>query len=117
MATNADTKYNGWKNYSTWLVKLELLDTLDDSMAEDIREGHREPFENLSSLADYIGEYVDELIEMEIDYNNRNSSLTLRYARNFVSDCSFWEIAEHMIEDYPELIATEDEQENDDVDE
>ena len=76
-----DTRYNGWTNYSTWRVNLEMFDGWLDS-DEGITP------ESLEEIANDI---------LEIGVND--SSTTLAFARSFISDVNWHEIAEHLNED------------------
>jgi hypothetical protein len=85
-----DTKYNGWTNYATWRVNLEVFDGFD-------------PFDNFSDnqakmmewLPDTLKEYAEEIIEQ-----TSSEGLARDYARAFLSDVNWFEIAEHMFLDY-----------------
>jgi hypothetical protein len=71
--------YNGWSNYATWRVKLELFD--DDSQ-----------FEDQEVDAEYLKEQADEAITM---YGSiKEPCLALDYARAFLQDVNWYEIAE-----------------------
>jgi len=66
-------KYNGWSNYETWRVNLEVFDGVEDfNMAE---------FE--------MREFVEELIE-----NDTKEGLARDYAMAFISNVDWREIAE-----------------------
>ena len=89
--------YNGWTNYATWRVNLEIFDGFDP----------REHFTDASNdeawiddLAENLKVYADDYII----YNNESStnSLMADYARAFLSDVNWHEIAQHMIADYAE---------------
>jgi hypothetical protein len=74
----SDTTYNGWSNYATWRVMLEIFDGYDS----DGRElSHQE-----------CRDYVEEILEMEIP--NPSRCLALDYARAFLSDVNWHEIAD-----------------------
>lgn len=92
-----NTTYNGWTNYATWRVNLEIFDGFDprehftladsdDSWQEDLAE----------NLRNYAEDYII--------YNAESSanSLMADYARAFLSDVNWAEIALHLIEDYAE---------------
>lgn len=83
MSTN--NTYNGWTNYATWRVNLEICDGLE------LRDIYRDKPET-REVADYLEEYVNEILDQSGD------GLALNYARSFVSDVDFHEIAEHLIE-------------------
>ena len=72
-------KYNGWTNYETWRIMLEIFDgfELDD---EDI-------------TAEFCENYVYELLEMDND-----NTLALSYAEAFINGVNWHEIAEHLNE-------------------
>lgn len=80
----ADDKYNGWTNYATWRVRLEMFDydgaSDNDLDAYDLGQSLRE------SALDYIAQEA--------------TGLAQDYAEAFLSDVNWYEIAEHMIEDY-----------------
>lgn len=80
-----DTKYNGWTNYATWRVNLEMFD---------------------GQPADWIGADTDthdlgqDLRNLALDYMGQEASgLALDYAEAFLADVNWYEIAEHMLED------------------
>lgn len=87
-----DKTYNGWTNYATWRVNLEVFDGLE----------HEEMF-NLAQEAYYLGHdlkaYAEELIEMSFSDPDA-PSLAKDYALAFLSDVNWYEIAEHMVDDY-----------------
>ena len=87
-----DAKYNGWTNYATWRVNLEIFDGLD-------------PFDyfpdNQANMIDWLPhllkDYAEELI---FDGRRNESNFAYDYARAFLSDVNWHEIAEHMFLDY-----------------
>lgn len=81
-----NTKYNGWTNYETWRVNLEICDDLVSSMIEDERK-----FDSVGELADYLSEAVDDVLT---GYGEVETGLALNYARAFVSEVNWYEIAE-----------------------
>ena len=94
----SNTTYNGWTNYATWRVNLEIFDGFDPrehfTLADDDDSWQQDLAENLKTYAD------DYLI-----YNAESSanSLMADYARAFMSDVNWHEIAQHMIHDYAEV--------------
>ena len=74
-------KYNGWTNYATWRINLEILGDIE--------------FEE-KVTADYLKEIVEDTI-----FNNtvQTYCLAADYARAFISDVNFYEIAEAINED------------------
>jgi len=81
-----DNRYNGWTNYATWRVNLEIFDGLDP------REMGWHTLDKYA-LASVIKEYANEMIEIDV-----REGLALDYARAFLSDVNWHEIAEAMIE-------------------
>ena len=88
-----DKTYNGWSNYATWRVNLEVFDGMT---LEDLNTVEVEPYE----VGQYLKDYAEECI---FSGHNPNSpqycNLIEDYARAFLSDVNWHEIAEHMIEE------------------
>ena len=86
-----DTKYNGWTNYATWRVNLEVFDQLTIG---DFWGYENESPENVDAheLSQVLKDYTEEII-METS----NEGLARDYALAFISDVNFYEIAEHLI--------------------
>ena len=74
-------KYNGWTNYATWRVNLELFD------------GHQ-TFDNIVS-ANYLKELAEEYLECD-------NELTKDYALAFLDEVNFYERAENINEQIEE---------------
>jgi hypothetical protein len=92
-----DKTYNGWTNYATWRVMLEIFDGIEQSEMFDLTL----PVEQLRHV---LQDYAEELITMSVSDPNA-PNLALDYAMAFIRDVNWYEIAEHMIEDYKEEIA------------
>ena len=89
-----DTTYNGWTNYATWRVNLEIFDGLEQSELFDLTL----PVEQLRHvLQDYVEGHIYES-------GGGNGNIAVDYALAFLSDVNWYEIAKHMIEDYKEEI-------------
>ena len=78
--------YNGWTNYATWRINLEIFDGLD--LAE-----HFDTKPDLTDATAWCSEYVDDLIAEQA------RDLALDYAFAFVSQVNFREIATHLLAD------------------
>lgn len=76
-------KYNGWTNYATWRVNLEIFDGID------LTDWGRIP--NRSDLAAVLKEMAEEAIDPE-----GNGGLAVDYALAFLSDVNWYEIADHV---------------------
>ena len=77
------SEYNGWSNYATWRVNLEILGDIE--------------FENVVS-ADYLKEIVEDVVFSQYELSN-GSHLVEDYARAFVSEVNFYEIAQSINEE------------------
>ncbi len=76
-------EYNGWTNYATWRVNLEILGDIE--------------FDEQVS-ADYLKEIVEEAIFVNFDTCD-TPRLIEDYARAFVSEVNFYEIAHSINEE------------------
>lgn len=78
------SKYNGWSNYATWRVNLEIVSDLEvDSFPQD-QAGMAD------ALKDYIEDYIIESTE---------NGIAQDYALAFLGDVNWYELAEHKLED------------------
>ena len=77
------SKYNGWSNYATWRINLEILSDIEFD-------------EHIS--ADYLKEMVEEAIFVNFDTCD-TPRLIEDYARAFVSQVNFYEIAKSINEE------------------
>jgi hypothetical protein len=71
--------YNGWTNYATWRLALEIFDGYDPRYkitADDCRE----------------------LVEEVLFSSGSGSNLSDSYARAFLADANYHEIADHLNE-------------------
>ncbi len=81
------SEYNGWTNYATWRVNLELFDGADHASDNDL---------DAYDLGQTLREFAEETL------SEQGSGLVLDYALAFLADVNWREIAEHMIEDWRE---------------
>jgi hypothetical protein len=79
-------RYNGWTNYATWRVRLEMFD-YDGASDNDL-----DAYDLADSLRESALSWMDE----------QASGLALDYARAFLDDVNWREIAASMIEAYRE---------------
>lgn len=90
----SDTTYNGWSNYATWRISLEVFDGMS---LEDMNTVEVDPYE----LKDYLQEYAEEIIFLDSHIGGKTpSSLMEDYARAFLSEVNWYEIAKHLVNDY-----------------
>jgi hypothetical protein len=86
-------EYNGWSNFATWKVNLELVDGMDiTDMGIDIDVEDREM--TTRELSEAFKEMAHETVEMDAQGWARD------LAMSFLSDVNWYEIAEHMVDDY-----------------
>ena len=71
-----DTEYNGWTNYATWRVNLEIFDDLFDERTDEIS-------------ADECEDYAKMIID-----NGSTESLALDDAFAFLNQVNWQEIAD-----------------------
>lgn len=85
-----DNTYNGWTNYATWRVGLEIFDGLNP--IEDW--GLESETLTESELAELLQEHAEELVSQTAP-----EGLALDYALAFMSNVNWYELASHMLED------------------
>jgi hypothetical protein len=84
--------YNGWTNYATWRVNLEIFDGFDPKdywFGSDRWEAY--------DLGDFLKGYAEELIE-----SSSSEGLALDYALAFLSDVDWRQIASRMLDNFEE---------------
>jgi hypothetical protein len=84
-----DNKYNGWANYATWRINLEMFDGFE------VTE-HFTGRPEVNELADHLKETAESYLE---ETAGDSASLCLSYALAFLSDVDWEEIAESKMED------------------
>ena len=87
-----DTKYNGWTNWETWKINLEIIGGMD---TEDLGIENF-TLENSYEAGEIIREYVEELIAMEYNYDGFVGGII----RGFLSEVNWTELASNIIEQY-----------------
>jgi len=85
MSTNKT--YNGWTNYATWRINLEIFDGFN------ILDFYPDTEPELHELAIFLQEYVEEILE------ENDNKLAVSYALAFISYVNWHEIASHLIGD------------------
>jgi len=88
---DSDNRYNGWTNYATWRVRLEIFDGFDPSDYFSAFDP-----EDVQGLADGLSDYADQVLFECATVEG----LAADYARAFLSDVNWYEIAEHMVADF-----------------
>jgi hypothetical protein len=90
-----DTRYNGWTNYATWRVNLEVFDGIDprDMWAQEVAG------DSAYDLAVQLEEFALNFIGDHVDDTSPNGTVE-GWARAFIADVNWLEIAEHMMDAY-----------------
>jgi len=92
-----DKTYNGWTNYATWRINLEVFDGMD------VQDYWDKPETDAQALGEWLQEYAEDIIFSGQRYDERRpSNLMEDYARAFLQEVNWSEIAAHMIADYAE---------------
>lgn len=92
-----DTKYNGWSNYETWRVNLEIFDCMT---AADF-DGADDAEPNVYEFSLQLKDYAEEAVFLDSHIGGKTpSSLMEDYARAFLQNVNWYEIAQHMIDDH-----------------
>ena len=88
-------KYNGWTNYETWRIQLEVIDgmTLQD-FGFDLHEVDTDEVADVERLAEYVEQYVDEIVLGTVP-----NGMARDLAESFLGRVDWFEIAEHLIAD------------------
>ena len=100
----SDTKYNGWTNYETWRVNLEIFDGLELS---DVTYQPNHAEVDTFKVSEGCREYAEEVVL------SGSSGLVADYASAFLNEVNYYEIAEHMVQAYMEENEDEEEESDD----
>lgn len=87
---DSDTRHNGWTNYATWRVNLEIFEGFDPSEYFSAFDAN-DVYALSQGLQDYADQVLFECATVE--------GLAADYARAFLADVNWYEIAEHMLRD------------------
>lgn len=88
-----DITYNGWTNYATWRVNLEIFDSLGPEEF-GLERGEKLKCTDLHELADAFKERAEYYIEQQA------TGLAEAYALAFLAEVNWYEIAKHFIQTY-----------------
>ncbi len=88
-------KCNGWTNYATWRVNLELFSDMDIT-------DYYDELPTTEMLEDYVENVVFD--------HSGNMGLMEDYARAFLANVNYYEIYDHIKENYEHDKATENEE-------
>jgi hypothetical protein len=88
-------KYNGYTNYATWRVNLEIVEQMDIEFAVE---------ENLRFDADMVEEWVEYAVFGNEDRGDFKSD----YAQSFLSEVNYHELASILNEEIEERIKSKE---------
>ena len=87
-----DNTHNGWTNYATWRINLEIFDDIDtDNWQDEIEDGI-----SAYELGEMLQDYTEEIL-MECE-----NELTESYALAFIDKVNWGEIAQGIMDVYKE---------------
>ena len=99
----SDKTYNGWSNYATWRINLEVFDGLELEEFDGIDDKVDPDLICLHTLAEALQERAEYYI-FECNghrYDERAPSTLMEdYARAFLQEVNYYEIAEHLVQDH-----------------
>jgi len=83
-----NTEYNGWSNYATWRINVEIISDIE--FKEEVS-------------VDYIKDIVENVVFRQSLYNRYAVGYLVEdFAREFISNVNFEEIAEHINDEFSE---------------
>jgi hypothetical protein len=87
-----ENSYNGWSNYATWRVSMEMFDGFDvqDAYPAEVAEN------DIYGLSLQLEGYADNIV---CDPFADSRLFAVDYARAFLQGVNWYEIAEHMLRD------------------
>jgi hypothetical protein len=93
----SDKTYNGWSNYATWRINLEIF---DDFPVGDL-DGADDAEVDIYAISKQVQDYAENCIFSGHDSNApKYCNFIEDYARAFLSDVNWYEIAKHLVNDY-----------------
>ena len=90
-----DRTYNGWTNYATWRVNLEIFDDTDPDGFDLTQDAY--------DLGIDLRNYAESIIDDTTD-----EGIGRDYALAFIQDVNWWEIASHMIDAHAPVEETDE---------
>ena len=82
--------YNGWTNYATWRINLEIF--------EDCDWAEVTPETDIQELVEELQASLEMYIDESVNWPTRGPLVVRGWVDAFVSDVNFYEIASHIIE-------------------
>lgn len=92
------SEYNGWGNYETWCINLEMFDGMTpEDFGFDKHELDTDDYASVEKLGMALEMYACEIVEQDA------KGFALDLAHRFLAKVYWDEIASHMIYDYAEV--------------
>lgn len=88
-----DEEHNGWSNYATWRVNLEMFDGIN-FVRDDVWG------DTVADFAQQLQGDAETRIDEEFDDESRNNSYANSYSHAFIADVNWYEIAESINDAY-----------------
>ena len=86
----SDKTYNGWTNYETWRVNLEIFDGWNADQLDSLTMG------DSYNLSQQLKDYAIDLLAMDCN----DQSIAYSYALAFLDAADFRQIAQAMIDNH-----------------
>jgi hypothetical protein len=86
---DTDSRYNGWTNYATWRVNLEVFDKLN------LRD-HFDDIPGVYDVSQWAKDYAQDVVYNSID--DTGGGIAEGWALAFLSEVDWASIARHLIE-------------------
>lgn len=83
-----DTRFNGYSNYPTWRIQLEIFDGLD---LKDVVDSADE------ITAEWVNDYVDYIV---FETAGNPTGLVADYAKGFLASVNYFELASTLKEQF-----------------
>lgn len=89
-----NNEYNGWANYATWRVQLEIVDDLVEAeCADDIERARALTDDEWREMIEY---WVEEIVFLS--HREHDNSLMMSYADAFLSDVNYYELSDAAVD-------------------
>ena len=89
-----NNEYDGWTNYATWRVQLDIVDDLVEAECADDIERARALTDD--EWRDMIEGWVEEVVFLS--HREHDNSLMMDYADAFLSDVNYYELSDAAVD-------------------
>lgn len=88
-----DKTYNGWSNYATWRVALEIFDGVELQDITSLEADDISAYELGKECAAWVDSHLFEVYEGQVN------TLVIDYAQAFLDYVNWTEIAQHLLDE------------------